>query len=403
MPQITTCPECTKQLRVPDDLIGRKVRCPGCSAMFTAEAAAAPPPPPPARAPQPAADRREAFKDRGDEPPPRRRDDRDDYDDRRGRRDRDDDRYADDRRPRRRDDDYDDRRRGRDDDYDDRRRDDDYDDRDDAPRGESRALRGVRTGINLNVIASWLFLGVYGMYILFFGIAALIGASASLGGFRGGPNTAGGVVVFICLFAVLILGALLTATVLVLVGMGMCMQTPRYRNSSARGLAIAAFACVAAAAFLYVSGLGINIAMAASRSGAPVGGCVQIFTYPLLLAGVILWLFYLRSLCFQLRNREVAGKVMAVFIGLMVLIGLSFLVGALIAAVAWSAFASLAGFSGSGGQPTAARAAGTVGGVFIFALVMAGLLFLAQVGLQVWYTVVLQRVRDVVDRYRARL
>jgi len=39
MPEITSCPDCSKKLRVPDDLIGKKVRCPGCSKMFTAQVA----------------------------------------------------------------------------------------------------------------------------------------------------------------------------------------------------------------------------------------------------------------------------------------------------------------------------------------------------------------------------
>lgn len=395
MPQITTCPECSKQLRVPDDLIGRKVRCPGCSAMFTAEAAAEPPAPPP---PPPPRDRREGFKDGRDEP--RRRDRDEEDDDRRDRRDRDDDRYADERRPRRRDeDDYDDRRR-RDDDYD--------DDRDFAPRGEGRALRGVRLGINLNVIGSWLFLGVYALYVLFAGVTALMLGAAVRGGTGGGPppsTAVGGMVIFGCLFVVLIIGLLLTATVMVLVGMGMCMQTPRYRNNSARGLAVAAFSCVAAAVFLYLTGLAINFVVVAARSGAPVGNCVQIFTYPLLLAGVILWLFYLRSLCFALGNRAMAGKVMAVFFGLMGLIGLSVVIGAILAAVAWSAMMSLVGGGGSGpsGPGAAAAVLRALGSVFILAIVLFGLMFLAQVGLQIWYTVVLQQVRDTVDRYRARL
>jgi hypothetical protein len=38
MPVITSCPDCGRKLRVPDDLLGRKVRCPGCKIPFTANA-----------------------------------------------------------------------------------------------------------------------------------------------------------------------------------------------------------------------------------------------------------------------------------------------------------------------------------------------------------------------------
>lgn len=59
MPIIVSCPTCSGQLRVADDLIGRRVRCPTCQGVFeAAEPAPAPPPapdtPPPAPAPKPA-------------------------------------------------------------------------------------------------------------------------------------------------------------------------------------------------------------------------------------------------------------------------------------------------------------------------------------------------------------
>lgn len=47
MPITVDCPSCNRKLRVPDDLLGKKVKCPTCSTTFTAEEAAAPPPEPP--------------------------------------------------------------------------------------------------------------------------------------------------------------------------------------------------------------------------------------------------------------------------------------------------------------------------------------------------------------------
>jgi predicted Zn finger-like uncharacterized protein len=38
MPEIVQCPECSRKLRVPDELLGRKVKCPTCSANFQATA-----------------------------------------------------------------------------------------------------------------------------------------------------------------------------------------------------------------------------------------------------------------------------------------------------------------------------------------------------------------------------
>src|SRR5438105_2551775 len=52
MPVIVKCPSCNGPLRVADELLGRKVRCPGCQTIF--EASAPPPEPPPPPQPPPA-------------------------------------------------------------------------------------------------------------------------------------------------------------------------------------------------------------------------------------------------------------------------------------------------------------------------------------------------------------
>jgi predicted Zn finger-like uncharacterized protein len=77
MPSITRCPECNGQLQVPDEFLGRKVKCPTCGAQFTAQApgsAAAPPPQQPAAAPSPRyRDEDDDEDDYDDEPRPRRK------------------------------------------------------------------------------------------------------------------------------------------------------------------------------------------------------------------------------------------------------------------------------------------------------------------------------------------
>ena len=61
MPEVVNCPQCDRKLRVPEELLGKKVKCPTCGNTFTATAAAAagaeaapapPPPPPPQEAPR---------------------------------------------------------------------------------------------------------------------------------------------------------------------------------------------------------------------------------------------------------------------------------------------------------------------------------------------------------------
>jgi hypothetical protein len=55
MPEIANCPQCQRQLRVPDNLLGQSVQCPSCRTTFVATAAggSAPPAAPPQPAPPP--------------------------------------------------------------------------------------------------------------------------------------------------------------------------------------------------------------------------------------------------------------------------------------------------------------------------------------------------------------
>jgi predicted Zn finger-like uncharacterized protein len=80
MPEVVQCPECDRQLRVPENLLGKPVKCPSCGATFMASAGAAaveppaappepPPEEPPAEAPRPVRPRppEERYGDEEDE------------------------------------------------------------------------------------------------------------------------------------------------------------------------------------------------------------------------------------------------------------------------------------------------------------------------------------------------
>jgi predicted Zn finger-like uncharacterized protein len=73
MPIIVSCPSCSGQLRVADDLIGRKVRCPACNTTFDATDSSRAPAPSPR---QPVTDNGDAWKfldlELKDDPPPPR-------------------------------------------------------------------------------------------------------------------------------------------------------------------------------------------------------------------------------------------------------------------------------------------------------------------------------------------
>jgi hypothetical protein len=47
MPVVTSCPDCARKLRVPDELLGKKARCPGCKGIFTVTSESRPTPPQP--------------------------------------------------------------------------------------------------------------------------------------------------------------------------------------------------------------------------------------------------------------------------------------------------------------------------------------------------------------------
>ena len=64
MPEIVRCPECHRQLKVPDALLGKKVRCPSCKTTFQAAVEAPVEKPPPAAEPPPSARKKPAA------PPP---------------------------------------------------------------------------------------------------------------------------------------------------------------------------------------------------------------------------------------------------------------------------------------------------------------------------------------------
>lgn len=194
MPEIVSCPDCERKLRVPDNLIGKKVKCPGCGVMFTALVSgggAIIKKEKPAEV-EPIVEsprgRRVVEEEEDEEDVPRSRnrrrrddDDEDDDDDRPRRRRRDEDDDEDDR-PRRRaraEDDYDDE----DDDRSRRRRreeeDWDVEDRPD-PRRDRAGWRRFRTGIFLNVIGLWIWLGGMWFYVLMYLLAMLFAPNVML-------------------------------------------------------------------------------------------------------------------------------------------------------------------------------------------------------------------------------
>lgn len=377
MPEITSCPDCDKKLRVPDDLLGKTVRCPGCQTMFVAKADA----PPPSRRAE-VEDERPSRTDRVSQrrPPAVPARSRDDDDDRPRRRDRRDD-Y---------DDDYDDRprRRGRDeeDDYDDRRR----------PADERRAWRGVRSGVNLAVMGSWLSIAALAVLVVGGGIMALVAwASVSSGGNApqpgGGPPSG----FLAAVGGFFILGVLVgmmgfASVILWFVGMGMCLQTPASRRDSTKGLGIAAFACACGALFLYLCGFGMQMAR------VQVGGMAGLIVGPLGLATFVLWVLFLRGVASRLRDPTLAGSLMTYLITVIIASGVSMVLS--VVGFFIIGMSALAGARGN--NPQGAMAGAGVG--LPLMMVLWGVIALGSIGLHVWLIYLMKAVCDTIDRHVAR-
>ncbi len=395
MPEIITCPDCGRTLRVPDHLLGKKVKCPSCQVLFTASAGS------PSKVSRPAPPPQEEIVDPIEEEEDRRRPPRDavvrrdDYDDRRPRR-RDDD----DRRIRRRDDDYDDEPRSR-------RRDEDYyeDDYGPSPRDIREGWRKVAAGINLTMIGTWVWIGG----AVFLGIGLLIGGLllgstilSAIG--MGGPPSrmfgerlaAGAIILFI---TVVIFGLCsLAELILRLIGYGMCMGLPAIRGTSLKPLAITAFSLAAAEAAFRLSGCGWGFFSGASAGMGgvaimPGGGNFMGLIGSLLgLAAFIVFLFFGRSAALQAKDRGLAGTFIAVLIAFciyyVVMVVGSFGLGVALGVSAVSAATAR----------TPSGAAATIGTFGVIAMILGGLLFVAYLGMEIWYIFVLQRLRDDVQR-----
>jgi hypothetical protein len=396
MPQIIRCPDpaCGRKLRVPDDLMGKKVRCPGCGVMFQAVAAGEDPVEDPIEVEAPAGKGRAAARDdrfadaplSGRRPAPR---EEDDYD--RPRR-------------RRRDDEEEDYRRGPRSRYE-----DDYEDEGPSVRARKAGWNKVRIGIHLVMIGTWvalagIFLGGMGLLL---GVV-LLGGAAFTAGNSGGDIAQGGaglVLMVVGLAAYALCN--FAEVVLRLVGYGLCMAVPPKRDTGLKPLAITAFALAAAHALFslvggFVSGFANGLSSSfGQRSGGMPGGMLSgansLLVWALAIASFVVFIIFLRSVTLAVRARHLSNgpiTVLIVFACFYVLGG--FIGGILVFAAFGSAFLALS-------SKTADGAATTMGAMAVIAIIVLALLGLVYMGLQVWFVMVLQKIRDAVDAYRRKL
>jgi predicted Zn finger-like uncharacterized protein len=404
MPVVLRCSDCETNLRVPDDLLGKTVRCPNCRKTFTATSEAGPleegPTAAPALAPSWAAITTEKAPPRRGTTPARAEEEEDEPLRKRPGRSAE--------RSERERDGFEDEgpfgRRGARGGALGWRRDEEEDE--DVPRppsAKAAGWRGVRAGLSLVMFAGWAQLVLVGVACIGVGVLLLLGVSFADSLFgnsndAGARNQAvgsaagfaGGAIVLLALVVLLALAEM----VLRLVGYGLCMRAPALRNSGLKPLAITAFSCAAAAVGL---GLFFGFLLRGLRVGGPrLSWALDLGVSAVGLASFVVFLFFLRSVCVNLRDQDAAGGVVKLMIGWAVWCAaavLSFVV--LICGGMATAFSAATSRTSSG----AAASFGAFGVLMILLFSVVGLAWLA---LCVWYLLVVVRVRGVVDRHLGR-
>jgi hypothetical protein len=424
MPEVVTCPKCQRKSRVPDNLMGKRVKCPGCNEVFTAEAGPAPPPPKPQRKAD--EDDRETYRTE-DEPRRRRRSDDDDEDervsDRPRRRGRDDEDEEDDRprRSRTREDDEDDervtRRRGRygRDDYEDE---DDEDEDDDRPRGRRRggvAADWLRIHRGLGLVLAAIILNVVLSIVLVIGMFAVMGAAfgAMAGPPPAGPGgaagkAAGGAVALgagIIILGILAILGSLVALGLKITGHAFCLPSPTAYGS--KGLAVATLVLVLThlgcqilnwiISFASLGAQGLQAVANPMGAGAAANVLATIIGWIGILAAAgafYVFLFYMRSLA-QVTGYDGLARNIVIYaittVAASVGLCLVSCAGIAIAAGMAGAAAAQQQQGGGVGNPGAA-----IAGMGALGLVCGGVWVLYFLGMFIWYIVILVQTRGAV-------
>jgi predicted Zn finger-like uncharacterized protein len=401
MPEIVSCPDCDRKLRVPDNLLGKKVKCPQCGTMFTADANGAAP-----------SGRNSSIRLEDDEeeaPRKRRRDDDDEDEPPRKRRRDDDDDNDEPRSRRRRDDDDDDEPRGR------RRRDDDYDEPEEkGGRAAKEGWKKVRTGTLLYVIGIWVAIGAFvvrllGQGFMLVGFMSAVSGAVVTGSVAGLTGLGYGMMILAGLTLLLEFGS----NTLVTLGSGFNLAIPPKRDWGLKGMALATFICYAVAfgcytlanimlliqlgSFGLASFVGVGatssmgVGMGALHTGLMVIGSLSN------LAAVILAVFFYRLVALRFNQKDLARSLLNNFIFWCCYVAGSIVLVCLLALLAGTMLANL-GISTASGSTSVASASSTAGAMAYVGCAFMFILMGIGIGLASWYAVLVTQVRDAVTR-----
>ncbi|MFL5245164.1 MAG: zinc-ribbon domain-containing protein [Gemmataceae bacterium] len=381
MSTIINCPSCDRKLKVPDELLGKKVKCPGCATIFAAEefeekdAAAEEPSQRPRR---PA--REEAIEE--EERPSREG-----------------------RKARRPEDEYEEEEdlpRSR------RRRDQDEDEDDEAPRREPVRADWGRVAKGLTFVLMAIVIQIVGVIVLA-GIGGVIGGAAGFAAAKeaaqkgnqagAAPVVLGGAGFMVLTFLGIALA--LTCQGLKVLGLFNCMSAPTKNNAQQLARVALILACVYLALSLITQVMGlINPAVAvganpfAALAAVSISGILSIIAMFVLLGELIAFLMFLRATALNIRKHGLAQTSKYLLIFGLTIVGLFVVSIGVLLAVGVGAVAA----AGAGNAPA--------GGAFAGGMLLSGLCMcvdgLMAFGFFIWYIVNLVQVRSAVAEYASR-
>ncbi len=352
MPVIISCPDCQQSLRIPDNLLSSIVRCPECRRAFT---------------PVMAADEHvragENLQEVAAQPEQglQLRDGQGDVE-------------------------------GPDDEYDER----------EAARAARRAWGYVRTGLHLNVIGTWVWVGGFAL-LIFLTVLVIISESTLAIASRDSPfggkeyfNWMSGVVgvaappmmILFCVCGV-------AEVVLRLIGTGMCMAVPLRRGAALKGLAISSFAVGSIGAVMALVGLIYSLLDRTPWSWVQPdpfhlspANVFRLLGIVLGQVGVILFLLFARSAAQRLRASRPAGAFLILLVLFCIIYVTGFVLGRLYGTPGGRALAGLGLSTGLGMSRELS------GGTVFFAIFLLLIAAASYVGLVIWYAASLADLRN---------